>query len=88
MKLQVQNMVGTCAICMKNKSDYLQLTGLLQPLSFLYKSGQIFFMDFVDDFPSSHGKTMLLMVVDQFSKDAHFLLLSHSHITIYSLPLL
>jgi hypothetical protein len=36
-------------------------------------------MDFVEGFPKVSGKFVILMVVDRFSKFAHFILLSHPY---------
>jgi hypothetical protein len=36
-------------------------------------------MDFVEGFPRVHGKSVILIVVDRFSKYAHFLPLGHPY---------
>lgn len=36
-------------------------------------------MDFVEGLPRIDGKTAILIVVDRFSKMAHFLLLAHPY---------
>ena len=38
-------------------------------------------MDFVEGLPRVHGKSVILTVVDRFSKQAHFLPLSHPYTT-------
>jgi transposase InsO family protein len=38
-------------------------------------------MDFIDGLPKVHGKSVILMVVDRFSKYAHFITLSHPYTT-------
>jgi len=36
-------------------------------------------MDFIDGLPMSNGKTVIRVVVDHFSKAAHFMALSHPY---------
>lgn len=38
-------------------------------------------MDFIDGLPLSHGKSVLLVVVDRFSKCTHFLPMTHPYTT-------
>lgn len=38
-------------------------------------------MDFINDPPKVHGKSVILSVVDHFSKYAHFITLSHPYST-------
>jgi len=51
--------------------------GLLQPLAVPSSSWQMISMDFVEGLPKSGGKNCILVIVDKFSKFAHFLPLSH-----------
>ena len=37
-------------------------------------------MDFVEGFPRVGGKSVVLIIVDRFSKMVHFIALSHTHI--------
>jgi hypothetical protein len=36
-------------------------------------------MDFIEGLPRVHGKSVILTVVDRFSKHAHFITLSHPY---------
>lgn len=36
-------------------------------------------MDFIEGLPRIHGKSVILTVVDRFSKHAHFIQLSHPY---------
>lgn len=36
-------------------------------------------MDFIDGLPSSFGRTVIFVIVDRFSKAAHFIDLSHPY---------
>ena len=51
--------------------------GLLQPLERPMQAWVCCSMDFVEGLPKSEGKDYILVVVDKFTKFAHFIGLSH-----------
>jgi hypothetical protein len=73
----VKAFVRNCTTCQWNKGEQLHPAGLLQPLEVPLSVWADIAMDFVERFPRVNGKTMVLTVVDCFSKYAHFLALSH-----------
>jgi hypothetical protein len=56
-----------------------QPAGLLQPLDVPSQVWTDTSMDFIDALPKVHGKSVILTVVDRFSKNAHFITLSHPY---------
>lgn len=74
-----RDFIKGCSVCQRNRSEHLHPAGLLQPL--LVPSGVCsdIAMDFVEGFPKVGGKTVILTVVDRFSKYAHFVPFSHPY---------
>ena len=75
----VQDYVRTCGVCQRNKTPTTQPAGLLQPLDVPSQVWADISMDFIDALPKVHGKSVILTVVDRFSKYAHFIALSHPY---------
>ena len=75
----VQDYVCTCDVCQRNKTPMTQPAGLLQPLDVPSQVWTDTSMDFIDALPKVHGKSVILTVVDRFSKNAHFITLSHPY---------
>lgn len=73
MKRQVQDIVSNCSICQRNKTETLKPAGLLQPLPTPHHIWTDIWMDFIDGLPRLQRKNVILVVVDRFSKYAHFL---------------
>jgi len=77
MKLLLKNWVQSCSICAQAKPDRAKYPGLLQPLPIPDRAWQTISMDFIEGLPKSKGFTTILVVVDKFSRYAHFLPLAH-----------
>jgi transposase InsO family protein len=71
--------VKGCGVCQRNKTEHLHPAGLLQPLPVPSSIWSDIAMDFVEGFPKVGGKSIILTVVDCFSKYAHFIPLSHPY---------
>lgn len=69
----------TCAfdVCQMNKHENMHIPGLLQPIESPDGPWKGVCMDFLTGLPKSDGKDIILVVVDRFTKFAHFLPLSH-----------
>jgi hypothetical protein len=74
---RVREYVRGCEVCQRNKTEHLHPVGLLQPLSVPSEVWNDISMDFIEGFPKVGGKSVVLTVVDRFSKLAHFIPLSH-----------
>jgi hypothetical protein len=73
MRRLVQDFVRACVICQQYKSDHLMLAGLLQPLPVPSVVWADIGIDFIEALPKVQGKTVILSVVDRFSKYCHFI---------------
>jgi hypothetical protein len=75
----VHNFIHSCAVCQHNKIGHLHPVVLLQPLAIPTSVWHNVALNFVEGFRKVAGKSVILMVVDQFSKYAHFSTLGHSY---------
>jgi hypothetical protein len=66
-------------VCQRNKSEHLHPVGLLQPLELPGLVWADIAIDFVEGFPRVGGKSVVMTVVDRFSKYAHFIPLGHAY---------
>lgn len=79
LKKMVKQWIRECDVCQRSKPDLSAYPGLLQPLPIPTAIWKDISMDFIDGLPSSHGKIVILVVVDRLSKYAHFMPLSHPY---------
>jgi hypothetical protein len=76
---RVRGFVQACSTCQRNKTEHLHPAGLLHSLSVPSEVWSDISMDFVEGFPKVRGKTVVLTVVDRFSKFTHFISLGHPY---------
>ena len=73
LRKDAREFVRACPTCNQNKSSSRPPAGLLQPLPVPSRPWSHISLDFVTGLPPSEGKTVILTVVDRFSKMAHFI---------------
>jgi transposase InsO family protein len=81
MQAAIQEHVHACSVCQQNKVKHLHPTGLLQPLDVPNAVWSHVSMDFVERFPCVNRKSVILTIVDRFSKYVHFMPISHPYTT-------
>jgi hypothetical protein len=77
LKQDVESYVQQCLICQQAKHELVNPPGLLQPLPIPKGAWQDITMDFIEGLPKSDKSDTILVVVDRFSKYAHFIPLHH-----------
>lgn len=80
MKEHIKMHVQTCQVCQQAKPDRSPYPGLLQPLPVAKRCWDIVSLDFIEGLPTSGRYKCILVVVDTFSKYAHFLPVAHPYI--------
>ncbi|WVZ77751.1 hypothetical protein U9M48_025578 [Paspalum notatum var. saurae] len=75
----VQDWVRACVTCQRNKTETSRPAGLLQPLEVPSRVWADISLDFIEGLPKVGGKSVILTVVDRFSKYAHFIALGHPY---------
>lgn len=77
LKKAVQAFVDQCSVCSQAKAERVRYPGLIQPLPVPDRAWQTVTLDFIEGLPRSMGFDCILVVVDKFSRYAHFVALSH-----------
>uniref|UniRef100_A0A3B3H730 Gypsy retrotransposon integrase-like protein 1 n=1 Tax=Oryzias latipes TaxID=8090 RepID=A0A3B3H730_ORYLA len=75
MRKDIKEYVSACPECAQVKVTTSPPAGFLQPLSVPRRPWSHISLDFVTGLPPSEGKTVILTVVDRFSKMVHFVAL-------------
>jgi hypothetical protein len=79
MKKDIEAWVSQCPICQRSKHEHCHYLGLLDPLPVPDMAWTHVSMDFIEGLPKSQGKDVIMVVVDRFTKYAHFVPLSHPY---------
>jgi hypothetical protein len=80
MKSAVHDFVQSCLTCQMAKPDRTKSLGLLQPLHVPTGEWHTITLDFVEGLPLSGHANCIMVVVDKFTKYAHFQALKHTYI--------
>lgn len=82
MKVDITNYVASSGVCQQVKAEHKRPAGLLQPLEVPQWPWYDISMDFVVALPRSpRGKDTIWVIVDRFSKSAHFIPIRTTHST-------
>jgi len=73
MNERITDFVRSCPECQQNKASRHPPYGLSSPLELPYAPWQSIAMDFITELPISDGCDQLWVVIDRFTKVAHFL---------------
>jgi transposase InsO family protein len=84
MKQFVRQYVQECHTCQRAKPERVRYPGLHRPLPVPSAAWEMVSMDFVKGFPKSGRFDGVMVVMDKFSRYAHFIALSHP----YSAPMI
>jgi len=79
LKQSVKEFVAQCTVCQQAKTERVASPGLLSPLPIPNGSWKTITMDFIEGLPMSNSFNCIIVVVDKFTKYAHFLPLSHPY---------
>ena len=72
MAKDIEHYVRRCEDCQKNKASLQKRHGALHPLELCYAPWDAISMDFITQLPKSDGCSTVWVIVDRFTKMAHF----------------
>ena len=81
LKSAVEDFVKQYQICQQAKHMNTHPAGLLQPLPIPDGAWQDLSMDFIEGLPKSEGYDVIMVIVDRFTKYAHFIPIKHPFTT-------
>jgi transposase InsO family protein len=79
MRRDIKLFILNCEVCQVNKHETIHPPGLLQPLPIPSRVWSDISMDFIEGLPKSHGFSVIMVVVDRFTKYGHFISLGHPY---------
>jgi hypothetical protein len=79
MRHDIKKFVRECTVCQENKHESVLLARLLQPLPTPSRVWSDIAMNFIEGLLLSLGFSVILVVIDRFSKYGHFLPLAHPY---------
>ena len=72
MYRDTRQFIAACSVCARGKASHQPPAGLLRPLPVPSRPWSHIALDFVTGLPPSEGNTVILTVVDRFSKSVHY----------------
>uniref|UniRef100_A0A669CB49 Gypsy retrotransposon integrase-like protein 1 n=1 Tax=Oreochromis niloticus TaxID=8128 RepID=A0A669CB49_ORENI len=72
----VREYIAACSVCAQNKGVNQPSSGLLRPLPTPSRPWSHIAVDFITGLPRSSGNSVILTIINRFSKAAHFVALS------------
>ena len=79
MKSDIQTYIKHYEVCQRAKGENIKPFGLLQPLPIPTRPWSSISMDFIEGLPKSNQYSVIMVVVDRFTKYAHFIPVSHPY---------
>ncbi|KAJ0590066.1 putative nucleotidyltransferase, Ribonuclease H [Helianthus annuus] len=73
MREDIKNFIATCHTCQTTKASFLPPAGLLQPLPIPELVLESIAMDYITTLPSSHDKTVIMVVIDRLGISSVYL---------------
>lgn len=73
MSADTKEFVSACSVCARSKPSHRPPAGLLRPLPIPHRPWSHIAVDFVTGLPPSEGNSVILTIVDRFSKSVHYI---------------